>query len=256
LSAVSFTILPAIDLRGGRCVRLFQGDYARETVFGDDPLAMVSHWEALGARWLHLVDLDGARQGQPVQLGLIGAMIKAAGVPVQVGGGLRRLADVEAALEAGAARVVLGTAAVGGGPARDFRLACVERFGPRVAVGLDARGGRLAVRGWTETTDLEAFAFAERVEAEGFQRIVYTDIARDGALSGPNLEHLARLAAERSLAVVASGGIGSVDDLIAVQRTGAEAAIVGQALYTGAVSLPEALAATDRGADRARAAAC
>jgi phosphoribosylformimino-5-aminoimidazole carboxamide ribotide isomerase len=253
---VSFAILPAIDLRGGRCVRLFQGDYDRETVFGDDPLAMVSHWESRGARWLHLVDLDGARLGRPVQLELIGRMIEAASVPVQIGGGLRCLADVGAALEAGAARVVLGTAAIGDGSARDFRLACLERFGPRVVVGLDARDGRLAVRGWTEMTELEAFAFAERLRTEGFERIVYTDIARDGALSGPNLEHLTRLAGDSGLAVIASGGIGSIDDLIAVQRTGAEGAIVGQALYTGALSLPAALAATDRAAGSARAAAC
>jgi phosphoribosylformimino-5-aminoimidazole carboxamide ribotide isomerase len=169
---------------------------------------------------------------------------------------LRCLADVEAALEAGAARVVLGTAAIGDGPARDFRLACLQRFGARVVVGLDARGGRLAVRGWTETTELEAFDFAQRLRGEGFERIVYTDIARDGALSGPNLEHLARLSGESGLTVIASGGIGSVDDLIAVQRTGVEGAIVGQALYTGAVSLPEALAATNPTAGSARAAAC
>jgi phosphoribosylformimino-5-aminoimidazole carboxamide ribotide isomerase len=253
---VSFTILPAIDLRGGRCVRLYQGDYGRETVFGEDPVAMARHWERLGAAWLHVVDLDGARAGQPMQLELIATLAAAVGVPVQVGGGLRSLRDVESALAAGASRVVLGTAAIGDGPARDFRLACLEKHGPRVVVGLDARAGQLAVRGWTETTGLDAFAFAQRLQTEGFGRLVYTDVERDGALSGPNLDHLRRLAGSSQLAVVASGGVGSLADLIEVQKTGAEGAIVGLALYTGAVSLPEALAAVGAPQRAGRAPAC
>ena len=248
---MSFVILPAVDLRGGRCVRLYQGDYARETVFGDDPVAVARRWQQLGAAWLHVVDLDGARAGRPVQLELVRAMAEATGLQIQLGGGLRSLADVECAIRAGAARVVLGTAAVGAGPgpARDFRLGCLERFGSSIVVGLDARDGKLAIRGWTESTALDAFELAAALHQEGFERIVYTDIQRDGALSGPNIEHLRRLTRLSGLRVVASGGISSLDDLAAARRVGAEGAIVGQALYTGSIDLPAALAAVSDGSE-------
>lgn len=238
-----FDILPAVDLRAGRCVRLYQGDYQRETVHGDDPVAVARRWQQLGAAWLHVVDLDGARAGRPIQLELIGAMAEATGLPMQVGGGLRSLVDVEAAFRAGAARVVLGTAAVGVEAEREFRLDCLERFGTGIVLGLDARDGKLAIRGWTEATRLDAFEFAASLREEGFERIVYTDILRDGALAGPNLEHLGRLAKLDGLRVIASGGISSLEDLAAARRIGAEGAIVGQALYTGAIELSSALAA-------------
>jgi phosphoribosylformimino-5-aminoimidazole carboxamide ribotide isomerase len=240
----AFEILPAIDLRDGRCVRLFQGDYGRETVFGEDPLAMARHWVSLGASRLHVVDLDGAREGRPVQLSLIAAIARAAAVPVELGGGLRRIEHVGSALAAGVERVVLGTAAIADGDghsAADFRRHCLERFGDRIVVGLDARDGKLAVRGWTEDTAEDAFAFASQLAAEGFRRIVYTDISRDGALSGPNLAHIRRLCTIGRLGVIASGGVSGVADLLGLRDTGAEAAIVGQALYTGAVDLAEAL---------------
>jgi phosphoribosylformimino-5-aminoimidazole carboxamide ribotide isomerase len=238
-----FELIPAIDLRGGRCVRLFQGDYARETVFGDDPVAMAHHWERQGAGRLHVVDLDGARASRPVQLDLVGGIARAVRIPIQLGGGLRRLADVEAAFSRGVNRVVLGTAAIradAAGQAEAFRLACGSAYGDQVVIGLDARDGKLAVQGWTETTEQDAFAFAERLRDEGFSRIVYTDISRDGALTGPNLAHVERLARIPGLAVLASGGISRFEDLTALKAAGAEAVIVGQALYSGAISLPQA----------------
>lgn len=239
-----FEIIPAIDLRGGRCVRLFQGDYGRETVYGDDPVAMARHWQQLGARRLHVVDLDGARAGAPVQLQLVARMVRAVDVPVQLGGGLRTIGDIASALDAGVERVVLGTAAIQSDSAdpATFRRACLEQFGARVVLSLDARGGQLAVRGWTETTGLDVFSFAHRLRDEGFQRIVYTDISRDGALNGPNVAHIRRLVEIEGLAVIASGGIHRVDDILALVEAGAEAAIVGTALYQGAIDLPTAQA--------------
>ena len=240
-----FEVIPAIDLRAGRCVRLFQGDFARETVFGDDPVGMARRWAGLGAGRLHLVDLDGAKAGAPVQLALVAQIAASVDVPVELGGGLRTEADVDRALQAGVDRVVLGTAAVANpddATAARFRAACLERHGERVAIGLDAREGRLAVRGWQETTSADAFSFAERLRGEGFVRVIYTDISRDGALSGPNLEHIRRLCEIDGLAVIASGGVSQIGDLEALATTGAEGAIVGQALYSGAFILDEALA--------------
>ena len=240
-----FEVIPAIDLRAGRCVRLFQGDFARETVFGDDPVAMARRWAGMGAGRLHLVDLDGAKAGAPVQLALVAQIAAAVDVPVELGGGLRTEADVDRALEAGVDRVVLGTAAVANpdeATAARFRGASLDRHGERVVIGLDARDGRLAVRGWQETTSADAFKFAERLRSEGFGRVIYTDISRDGALSGPNLEHIRRLCEIDGLAVIASGGVSQIGDLEALAAIGAEGAILGQALYSGAFTLDEALA--------------
>jgi phosphoribosylformimino-5-aminoimidazole carboxamide ribotide isomerase len=239
-----FEIIPAIDLRGGRCVRLFQGDFARETVFGHDPVEMARRWEALGAGRLHVVDLDGARLGVPAQLQLVEKMARAVRIPVELGGGLRTLEDVQRALAVGVERVVLGTSAIGGqdqGAARAFRGACLARAGERVVIGLDARDGRLAIRGWTETTRQDALEHAELLRSEGFGRIIYTDISRDGALRGPNLRQVRRLTKIDGLAIIASGGISNLTDLLALAASGAEGAIVGQALYTGAITLPEAI---------------
>jgi phosphoribosylformimino-5-aminoimidazole carboxamide ribotide isomerase len=239
-----FEIIPAIDLRDGRCVRLLQGDFARETIYGDDPVAMARHWQSAGASRLHVVDLDGALEGEPVQLALVEEVVRAIRVPVQVGGGLRSLKHVDAALSIGVERVILGTAAIGRGneqQAAAFRRECLVKHGGRVLIGLDARDGKLAVQGWNETTQQDVFDFARRLRDEGFERIIYTDIERDGALSGPNLDHIHRLTNVQGLSVIASGGIGSLDDLLALARAGAEGAIVGQALYTTAISLPEAL---------------
>jgi phosphoribosylformimino-5-aminoimidazole carboxamide ribotide isomerase len=237
------TVFPAIDLRGGRCVRLTQGAFDQETVYGDDPVAMARRWEAAGARWLHVVDLDGARAGAPVQAAIVAAICAAVRIPVQVGGGLRNEAAVAAALDGGAARVVVGTAAV----ADPALCAALCRTHPgRVVVGLDARDGVVRVAGWTEGGGVTATELAELVGARGAAAIVYTDIARDGMQVGPDLEGTRAVARAAGVPVIASGGVGTVDHVRAVAALAAEGVagvIVGRALYTGAVRLEDALVA-------------
>ncbi len=235
------TIYPAIDLRRGRCVRLTQGDFGRETVYGDDPVTVARRWEVFGARWLHVVDLDGARAGWPVQAPLVAAICAAVRVPVQVGGGLRDLAAAAAVLEAGAARVVLGTIAVREpGRAREICRA----FPGRVAIGIDARAGVVQVAGWLDSGAVEAAAVARAARDWGASAIVYTDIARDGTEQGPDLEGTRAVARAAGLPVIASGGVGALDDIRGVAALGGDGVtgvIVGRALYTGAVDLREAL---------------
>jgi phosphoribosylformimino-5-aminoimidazole carboxamide ribotide isomerase len=237
------TVYPAIDLRGGRCVRLLRGAFERETVYGDDPVAVARGFVAAGARWLHVVDLDGARAGRPVQAALVAAICAAVDVPVQVGGGLRDAAAVDAVLAAGASRVVLGTVAV-----EDPELArtlCGAHPG-RVALGLDARDGRLRVAGWTEGSELTPALLAARAAALGAAAVIYTDVGRDGTEEGPDLDGTRVVARAAGVPVIASGGVGSVDHVRAVTRLAADGVagiIVGRALYTGAVRLEDALAA-------------
>jgi phosphoribosylformimino-5-aminoimidazole carboxamide ribotide isomerase len=228
---------PAIDLRGGKCVRLLQGDYDRETVFGDDPVAMVRRFVAQGAKRLHIVDLDGAKAGQPVQADLIGRMVAAAGVPCQLGGGIRSLETAQAYAEAGVARLVVGSVAIEQ-PALLEELATA--LPGRMVLGLDARDGRVAVRGWIETSPLTAVAVAQRHEGLPLAGIVYTDIATDGMLAGPNLAALEEMIRAVKLPVVASGGIATAEDLRQVARIGADGCIVGRALYDGGLSLADA----------------
>jgi len=239
------TVYPAIDLRGGRCVRLLEGDFARETVYGDDPVAVARRWEAEGARWLHVVDLDGARAGRPMQPAIVAAICRAVRIPVQVGGGLRTAEAADAALAAGAARVVLGTAA-----ARDPDLCrTIARAHPgAVALGLDARAGVLRVAGWTEGEGVAVAALAARARDLGVAAVIYTDVARDGTGRGPDLEGSRAVAAAAGLPVIVSGGVGSVADIAAVAglaAAGVAGVIVGRALYTGAVRLAEAQAAAE-----------
>jgi phosphoribosylformimino-5-aminoimidazole carboxamide ribotide isomerase len=228
---------PAIDLRGGKCVRLLQGDYDRETVFGDDPVAMVRRFVAQGAKRLHIVDLDGAKAGRPVQAELIGRMVAAAGVPCQLGGGIRSLETAQAYAEAGVARLVVGSVAIEQ-PALLEELATA--LPGRMVLGLDARDGRVAVRGWIETSPLTAVAVAQRHEGLPLAGIVYTDIATDGMLAGPNLAALEEMIRAVKLPVVASGGIAMAEDLRQVARIGADGCIVGRALYDGGLSLADA----------------
>lgn len=228
---------PAIDLRGGKCVRLLQGDYDRETVFGDDPVAMVRRFVAQGAKRLHIVDLDGAKAGRPVQADLIGRMVAAAGVPCQLGGGIRSLETAQAYAEAGVARLVVGSVAIEQ-PALLEELATA--LPDRIVLGLDARDGRVAVRGWLETSPLTAVAVAQRHEGLPLAGIVYTDIATDGMLAGPNLAALEEMIRAVKLPVVASGGIATAEDLRQVARIGADGCIVGRALYDGGLSLADA----------------
>jgi phosphoribosylformimino-5-aminoimidazole carboxamide ribotide isomerase len=235
-----FEIVPAVDLKAGRCVRLRQGRADAETVFSDDPVAMARRWQDSGARRLHVVDLDGAFAGRPVQTGLVRAMIGAVTIPVQVGGGLREPADVEAVLEAGARWVIVGTRAALD-PA--FLGELCGRFGDRVIVGIDASDGRVAVDGWTRVLELEAMALARDAAAAGAAGIVYTDIARDGTQSGPNLWSTGAVAQAAGIPVFASGGVGSLDDIRRLATVGGLAGvIVGRALYSGAVDLASAVA--------------
>lgn len=235
---------PAIDLRGGRCVRLLQGDYDRETVFGDDPVAMAEGFVAAGARRLHIVDLDGAKAGGPVQAELIGRIVRAAGVPCQLGGGIRTLDTARAYADVGVQRLVVGSVAI---EHPDLLEALAHALPARMVLGLDARAGRVATRGWLETSSLEAVDVARRHGKLPLAAIVYTDIAKDGMLEGPNLDSLAAMIAATSLPVVASGGIANAGDIGEVARAGAVGCIVGKALYAGAVTLPEALAAAGDG---------
>jgi phosphoribosylformimino-5-aminoimidazole carboxamide ribotide isomerase len=240
---VSFTIYPAIDLRGGHCVRLTEGDFGRETVYGDDPVAMARRWAEAGARWLHVVDLDGARAGRPVQAELVGAICRAVAIPVQVGGGLRDAAAVEEVLAQGARRVVVGPMAARE-PER-CRAICAAHPG-RVAVGIDARDGLVRTAGWLEGESLRAVDLAAQAAALGAAAVIYTDIGRDGTEQGPDLEGTrAVAAAARGVPVIASGGVGTlahVAGAAALAPAGVAGVIVGRALYTGAVRLADAVA--------------
>lgn len=233
-------LIPAIDLKDGRCVRLFQGDFAQSTVYSDDPVATARRWIDQGATRLHVVDLDGARNGRPTNTDAVLAIVQAAGVPVQLGGGLRREEDVSAALALGVERVILGTAAV---EQADLVARLLARFGDRLIVGVDARDGKVATAGWTETADLLAVDLVRHMADLGVRRVIYTDISRDGTLTEPNFEALAELIWPDGPAVVASGGIATIEHLRRLAATGAESAIVGKALYDGKIDLSAALAA-------------
>ena len=232
-------VIPAIDIRGGRCVRLSQGDYERETVFDDDPLAVAVRWAALGARRIHIVDLDGAREGQQVNAALVRRIVRTVDAAVQTGGGLRDLATVRAALDDGVNRVVLGTAAVRD---PDLLREAVAVARDRLIVSVDARNGIVQLQGWTEGSDVTATSLIRQLASIGVERIVYTDIDRVGVRGSPNFEMYEALVSETSIAVIAAGGVSSLDDLRRLSDCGVEAAIVGRALYTGEVALPEALA--------------
>ncbi len=232
-------VIPAIDLRGGRCVRLYQGDFDRETVFSDDPQAVALQWQEQGARRLHVVDLDGARTGVPANHEVIGAIARALRIPIQVGGGIRSVEVAQQILGLGAQRIVPGTAAVEN-PALVQEL--LQRFGPQaVIVGVDARDGLVAVRGWAERSDVPALELIEEMAALGIVRLLYTDISRDGTLAGPNFDGVAQVVERSGMAVLAAGGIASLEHLKRLAELGVEGAIVGQALYTGDIDLRDAL---------------
>lgn len=239
-----FEIVPAVDLKAGRCVRLLQGRADAETVFSDDPVAVARRWQDSRARRLHVVDLDGAFAGRPSQTDLVRAMIAAVRIPVQVGGGLREIGHVEAVLEAGARWAIVGTRAALD-PA--FLGQVCERFGEQVIVGIDASDGRVAVDGWTRVLDLDAIALARDAAAAGAAGIIYTDIARDGTQNGPNLWSTEAVAKAAGIDVFASGGVGSLDDIRQLATVPELAGVVvGRALYSGAVDLGAALAAVVR----------
>ncbi len=236
---MAMTILPAIDLKGGRCVRLRQGRADEETVYGDDPAAMARHWVGEGARWLHVVDLDGAFQGRPMHTEAIRRIVSAIDIPVEVGGGLRTLDDVKTLLELGVARAIIGTRAA---TDPDMLEAMVRTYADKIAVGIDARGGKVQVRGWVETTCLTAIDLAVAVEAAGVRTIIYTDTATDGMLSGVNAAAMASICDSVSCDVIASGGVAAPDDIRALRqlnRTNLVGAISGKALYDNKTTLAE-----------------
>jgi phosphoribosylformimino-5-aminoimidazole carboxamide ribotide isomerase len=236
-------IIPAIDVRGGRCVRLFQGRFDAETVYGDNPAAMAERWQAEGAQRLHVVDLDGAADGAPRNREAIAAILKAARIPVQVGGGIRDAGAIEDYVALGADRVVLGTRAALDPP---FLRDVCARFPGKVVVAIDARDGRVAIRGWLEATDRDALDVAREASSAGAASILYTDIRRDGTQEGPNVDALAAVAAATPTPVIASGGVSTPEHVRSLARIkGIEAAIVGQALYKGALSLRDAMAAVE-----------
>jgi phosphoribosylformimino-5-aminoimidazole carboxamide ribotide isomerase len=234
-------LYPAIDIRGGRCVRLIEGDFARETAYDADPTNAARRWVDAGAEWLHVVDLDGAVEGTPVNRDAVKRIRAAVAVPMQLGGGLRTLTDLEDLFAAGIDRAILGTVAL-----RDPELviSAVARWGDRIAVALDARDGKLATDGWLGQTEARAVEVAQKLATAKVRHFIFTDISRDGTLAGPNLESLAELVQAVEAGVIASGGISSLKDIEAAAQTGASGAIIGRALYDGRIDLAEAITAT------------
>lgn len=234
-------IFPAIDIRGGKCVRLLKGDFAKEMVFSDKPEEMAKKWQAQGAQFLHLVDLDGALAGRPQNLATVEKILAAVDIPVELGGGIRTLESIDEVLALGVRRVILGSVAV-----RDPELvktACAK-YGDRIVVGIDAKDGIVAVDGWGVSGDVEGTALAKEMKKAGVKTIIYTDISRDGTLSGVNVEATAKLARESGVAIVASGGVKSIADIEALkpyEKAGIEGVIVGKSIYMGTLDLAEAI---------------
>ena len=240
-------VIPAIDLLEGRCVRLYQGDYQQSQVYNENPVEVARQWADEGATRLHLVDLDGAKQGHPVNLDTIEAIVRAISIPVQVGGGLRDRQSIAQLIDLGVARTIVGTVAVEN-PALVQELC--QAFPGKIAVGIDARNGKVATRGWLETSEVLAVDLAQQMAEFGVSAIIYTDIHRDGSLQGPNREALGELAQQINIPVIASGGVSSLSDvlgLLSLEPIGVTGVIIGKALYTGDVSLTEAVRAVGPG---------
>jgi phosphoribosylformimino-5-aminoimidazole carboxamide ribotide isomerase len=232
-------IIPAIDLKGGRCVRLYQGDYSKETVFSDDPVATALKWQEKGAQWLHLVDLDGAAAGEVRNTKAIEDIVKNTGLAVELGGGIRREEVVEQLIKLGVKRVILGTVAV---EQVELTKRIIRRFGDAIVVGIDARDSYVTTHGWQKISNTTALELSRMMAAIGARRIIYTDVKRDGTLTEPNYEATAELVKNVNIPVFASGGIASVDHLKKLAVLGVSGAIIGKALYTGDIDLAEALA--------------
>ena len=231
-------IYPAIDIQDGKCVRLFRGSFSDVTVYGDDPVEMAKKWEEQGGEFLHVVDLDGARYGQGKNAELIKKICQTLQIPVQTGGGIRTMEDIESRLSCGVSRVIIGTKAVRD---EDFVKEAVERFGEKIVIGIDAKDGFAATEGWEEVSGFRAVELAKKMSALGVSNFVYTDIATDGTLAGSNVPAMREMAESVPANVIASGGIGSYEHIRALRPTGVEGVIVGRALYTGNVSLSEAI---------------
>ena len=233
-------IYPAIDLYGGKAVRLFKGDYTQMTVYSDDPVGVARDFAAAGASRIHLVDLEGAKAGKPANLSTIAKIIEATGLFAEVGGGIRDMETVESYLAIGVSRVILGTAAVRN---PDFLKAALGKYGEKIAVGVDLKGGFVAIKGWTETSELKAGDFFEKMQTLGVKTIICTDISRDGAMKGSNLNLYRDLSARFDIDLIASGGVSSMEDVTALASMGLHGAIIGKAYYVGAVDLKEAVEA-------------
>lgn len=235
---IKVVIYPAIDVKDGKCVRLSQGSFDKVTVYGDNLVEMALKWEKAGARYIHMVDLDGARKGCLVNLEAIAEVAASVKIPVQLGGGIRNLQAVEAALDRGIARVILGTSAV---KDREFVKNALKAYGEKIVIGIDAKDGWAAIDGWEKTSEFRAVDFALEMEELGARTIIYTDISRDGMLQGPNLKAMKEMAGAVGMEVIASGGVGSLKDIEDLKDIGMPGVIVGKALYTGVVELENAL---------------
>ena len=234
-------IIPAIDLREGKCVRLYQGNPEEETVFSEDPVDVAKSWQSMGASWLHLVDLDGAFTGTPKNLEIVKQILHEIDIPVQMGGGIRSLEVVEHVLAAGVERVIIGTVAISH---PELVAKACERFGERVAVGIDSKYGQVAVEGWEATVEKSALDLAVEMKKAGVTRVIHTDTSRDGTMEGPNLESTKEMAEKSGLKIIASGGMSSLEDIKAVKAIetyGVEGVILGRSIYTGSILLSEAI---------------
>jgi len=231
-------IIPAVDIRGGRCVRLYQGDYKQETVFDEDPVTAALTWYSQGARWLHIVDLDGAVAGEPRNMEVVGQIIKETGLLMELGGGIRQEEVASGLLRRGVSRLILGTAAVEN---RELVKKLCQQFGEAVAVSLDARDGKIAIRGWQKDTVVEVLQLSREMVDAGVRRFIYTDIRRDGTLTEPNFDMIKKLLGEVNVPVIVAGGISRLEHLRRIKELGAEGAIIGKALYTGDMNLGEAI---------------
>ena len=231
-------IVPAVDIKGGRCVRLYQGDYGQETVFDEDPVTAALTWYSQGARWLHIVDLDGAAAGEPKNMDVVEEIMKQTGLSVELGGGIRSEEVAKRLLHQGISRIILGTAAIEN---RALVKKLCQRFGEAIAVSLDARDGKIAIRGWQKNTVVEVLQLCREMVEAGVPRLVYTDIKRDGTLTEPNFDMIKKLLGEVDVPVIVAGGISRLEHLRRIKQLGAEAAIIGKALYTGDINLGEAI---------------
>lgn len=233
-------IYPAIDIKDGKCVRLLRGSFDDVTVYGDNPAEMARKWESLGSEYIHVVDLDGALKGHGVNAEAIKEICKAVNVPVQTGGGIRSISDIEAKLECGISRVIIGTKAVSDA---EFVKEAVKRYGDKIVIGIDAKDGMVAIEGWEKTSKYQAVEFAKKMEEIGVKTIIYTDIATDGTLMGPNVDAMREMVNNTNMDIIASGGIGNIEHIKALIPTGVEGVITGRALYTGNINLCDAIKA-------------
>lgn len=231
-------IFPAIDIKNGKCVRLIQGDFAKLEKYGDDPVAMAEKWVAQGAKGLHIIDLDGALMGEAVNKKLIMDMIRSVNVPIQFGGGVRDMKYAEEMIDAGVTRVILGTSALSN---KKFLKEAIQTYGDKIAVSMDAKNGYIAVKGWTELTDVTAADLAIELETYGLHTVVYTDISKDGMMAGPNFEEIRNMQNRIKSNLIASGGISTAEDVKKLEKMGIYGCVIGKALYTGGIALEDIL---------------